>query len=104
MKTYIGDRTGGNCSVLVKDGDKTYPLAHVELHSPTGLNWGYSGSGPADTALSILADHFGERGKAETLHQDFKWAFVAGFKDHWELTSEQIEKWLDERAEQNDQK
>lgn len=27
-------------------------------HSPTGFEWGYSGSGPAQLALAILADHF----------------------------------------------
>lgn len=108
MKTYIGDKKDFDCSIIVKDGNKIYPLVHVELHSPTGMNFGYGGSGAADCALSILADHLGERptakqlyegqsegqSKAQKLHQDFKWAFVAGFKDHWELTSSQIEEWL----------
>lgn len=33
-------------------------VPHVVWHSPTGLEYGYGGSGPADTALSILADWF----------------------------------------------
>lgn len=29
-------------------------VPHRVRHSPTGMNWGYSGSGPADTARSLL--------------------------------------------------
>ena len=36
-------------------------LEHVECHSPTGYEWGYGGSGPADLALSILCDRIGMR-------------------------------------------
>lgn len=35
-------------------------LRHVALHSPTGMEWGYGGSGPADCALSILVDALDE--------------------------------------------
>ena len=61
-------------------------MHHIVYHSPTGLEWGYGGSGPADTALSILADVFEERPRvpksivatrAWALHQAFKWAVVA---------------------------
>ncbi len=30
----------------------------LRQHSPSGLSWGYAGSGPAQCALAILADHF----------------------------------------------
>ena len=30
------------------------PLSHVVRHSPTGIEWGYGGSGPSDLALSVL--------------------------------------------------
>lgn len=36
-------------------------LRHVARHSPSGLNWGYLGSGPLDTARSLLIDALGER-------------------------------------------
>lgn len=39
-------------------------LAHCKLHSPTGFEVGYGGSGPADTEASILADHFDEKARA----------------------------------------
>ncbi len=34
-------------------------VRQVVWHSPTGLEYGYGGSGPADMALSILAHHKG---------------------------------------------
>jgi|GEM_PF-2002021 len=37
------------------DGRAVATLDHVVRHSPTGIEWGYAGSGPADLALSILA-------------------------------------------------
>lgn len=46
------------------------------LHSPTGFEWGYGGSGPADLALNILL-LFADRDTAYRLHQAFKKQFVA---------------------------
>jgi hypothetical protein len=45
-------------------------------HSPTGFEFGYGGSGPAQLALAILADCCGDK-LAVTYHQPFKWAVVA---------------------------
>lgn len=89
-------------------------LRHIPFHSATkgDVNWGYGGSGPADLALAILVDYFGERApragyragaecdrwmvrsRAWHYHQDFKWHFVAQFADEWELYDTQIEAWL----------
>jgi len=65
MKTYRGytDRgdAGGGVVVLVfADGQRPYRLRHLIVHSPSGVNWGYNGSGPADLALAILTDYLGE--------------------------------------------
>lgn len=63
-KRYEGRRLNEGCEVYVineADGSR-YPLpTHWDIynHSPTGFEWGYSGSGPAQLALAILADHFG---------------------------------------------
>jgi hypothetical protein len=35
------------------------PLRHVVRHSPTGFEWGYGGSGPADLARCLLLDVLG---------------------------------------------
>lgn len=48
----------------------------IRSHSPTGFEVGYGGSGPAQTALAILADLFGER-IAREHYQDFKWEVVS---------------------------
>jgi hypothetical protein len=52
------------------------PSQKLRNHSPTGFNWGYGGSGPAQLALAILLDHFGEN-IAQEYYQAFKWQFVA---------------------------
>lgn len=47
-------------SVHVDRGDGTLrPVRHVKVHSPSGMEVGYSGSGPSDLALSLLADLLG---------------------------------------------
>lgn len=65
---------------------------HFKRHSPTGMNWGYGGSGPADLALSLLVECIGLE-YAERLYQDFKWEFVAQWKDDWTITDEEIHSW-----------
>lgn len=54
----------------------------IVKHSPTGMEIGYGGSGPADFALNILALFIGRR-RAERvgLYQDFKWKFIATMDD-----------------------
>ena len=64
-REYQGWRSAnGDAYVVVDEGnDRQRLLDHVILHSPTGLEWGYAGSGPADTALSILVDYLHEADK-----------------------------------------
>ena len=47
--------------VEVSDGRRCYNLKQIVHHSPTGMSSGYAGSGPADLALTILADYFEEK-------------------------------------------
>lgn len=49
----------------------------VRNHSPTGFNWGYGGSGPAQLALSILLLYVDSK-TAQEYYQDFKFGFIAG--------------------------
>jgi len=44
----------------------------LENHSPTGLAWGYGGSGPAQCALAILADFLGDSQDVLLFYQLFK--------------------------------
>ena len=99
MKIYKGRRlfpeegTVSNVVVTVN----SEPLKHRIYHSPDGFNWGYGGSGPADLARSILWDFIGAE-PTPGLYQDFKFHFVSGWKDKWEITSEEIQNWLDKRG------
>ena len=45
-------------------------------HSPTGIEWGYRGSGPADLALSVLTA-LTDRQAAEALYHAFKAEVIA---------------------------
>lgn len=45
-------------------------------HSPSGMEFGYGGSGPADFALNALAT-VTDPETAERFYQPFKWAVVA---------------------------
>lgn len=94
MKTYRGFRDEqGNAHVEAQDGfeSESYPLRwrlDLDNHSPTGLEWGYGGSGPAQLALALIADATGNDEHALERHQDFKWKVVAKLdKDEWTLTS-----------------
>jgi hypothetical protein len=105
VSIYQGWREKRGVRILAND----QPLRHVKYHSPTGLEWGYSGSGPADLALSILAHsfkewyltatylkHYGSRSsQAWQYHQPFKREVVAGFQKHyWMISSDEITTWL----------
>ncbi len=90
MKTYEGRREGSVTEVIV-DGSPLNPRLDLWNHSPTGFEWGYGGSGPAQLALALLADHLGDDEMAVKLHQQFKFAIVSGLPyQGWQLTSEQI--------------
>jgi hypothetical protein len=74
------------------------PVVNIEqirvLHSPTGFEWGYCGSGPADLALNVLL-RFTDPATAERLHQPFKEKFVAPLpEDGGILRGLDIEEWL----------
>jgi hypothetical protein len=43
------------------EGIHTNVPHRIKRHSPTGLAWGYGGSGPADFALNILSVFIGQK-------------------------------------------
>jgi hypothetical protein len=91
MKRYEGRRNGTAADVTV-DGQPLNPRLDLWNHSPTGFEWGYGGSGPAQLALAILADHFGDDEQAFNFHHRFKWAVIAELpKRSWTLTSQEID-------------
>lgn len=125
---YIGSRHPATRKVSVAAGGEPLdPRADLMNHSPAGFEYGYGGSGPAQLALAILADHFARvpedialarkialRGKAElpelptrepdrlavACHQAFKGAVVARLDgDAWRLTSADVTRALKKLAE-----
>ena len=105
-RRYLGQGLkDGSCEVWVEDspvrivGDAAVieparhklPL-HLELqnHSPTGFEWGYGGSGPAQLALALLVDAVGDPELAQTHYQEFKRAVVSGWASSWTVTAKEI--------------
>lgn len=95
-KLYEGRRTAREVVVTV-NGRALDLRLDLRNHSPTGFEWGYSGSGPAQLALAILAEHLGDGQRAQRSHQEYKYRVVAGLpREGWRLTSEDISKVLAE--------
>ena len=59
---YHGHRTEAGTEIIAHDtiAGQRWPLRHVVRHSPTGMEWGYGGSGPADLSRSLLIDALGD--------------------------------------------
>lgn len=69
----------------------------ISNHSPCGFNWGYAGSGAAQLALAILADHT-RRKPHPVLYQDFKRRVVArvpGDAVRWKMSTAVIDSYID---------
>ncbi len=64
-------------------------------HSPTGLEWGYGGSGPAQLAWCILRECGLTQSQVETLYMQFKADVVANLpRDGFVLTRAKIMEWV----------
>ena len=90
MKTYVGGRSLAGAEVTV-DGRPLDPRFDLKRLSPTGFEWTYEGTGPAQLALALLADHFGDDARALALYEAFMRAVVADLDNSWELTSDEID-------------
>ena len=88
------------------DGGKTWKSLDWGLqwvnHSPTGLNWGYHGSGCAQLAFAILFHFMKKLGLPANrafeevqngAYQEFKRDFVATWGDNWEVSEIEIANW-----------
>jgi hypothetical protein len=100
MKTYKGSREGYAALVTV-NGRSLNPRLDLWNHSPSGFEWVYCGSGPAQLALALLADHLADDRQALDLYQRFKWTVVVELpKRRWTLTSREIDATLQSIREQ----
>lgn len=96
MKVYHGRRTPAGVEVRVENDDGLHlrmldPRFDLRNHSPTGFEYGYCGSGPAQLALAMLADALGDDEQAMNWYQEFKRVVIASLNDpEWTLTEEQV--------------
>jgi hypothetical protein len=94
-RVYEGRRApdGPGGAVVTVDGVPLPLRLDLRNHSPSGFEWGYGGSGPAQLALAILAAHFGDDDRALATYQRFKARTIAGLDgDAWSLSREDIDR------------
>lgn len=93
-KVYTAVREENENTITVSDEKGTRPLKHIVYHSPTGMEWGYGGSGPSDLARSILADFAGIK-VADMFYQEFKRDFIAKQPEkEFQISGQEILDWL----------
>ncbi len=80
MAIYEGTREHGDAQVRV-DGAPLPPRNDLKNHSPAAFEWGYSGSGPSQHALAVLAHHFHDAGDAQELADAKALALYHSFKN-----------------------
>jgi hypothetical protein len=88
-KVYAANRAETGARVFVYQGKASVELSPepsqaVRNHSPEGFSWGYGGSGPAQLALAILMDYFGNTVSPEEMVDS---GLYHRFKDHFLLNS-----------------
>ena len=90
MKIYEGARTLDGAIITV-DGKALPPRFDLRLLSKAGFEWTYEGAGPAQLALALLADHFGDDRLALRHYEGFMRAVVAHLDNAWRLSSAELD-------------
>ena len=70
------------------------PSLAIVNHSPTGFNWGYNGSGPAQLALAILLELTDDATLSQRHYQRFKSEVIAHMPDKWQMPENKVWDWL----------
>jgi hypothetical protein len=105
---YVGYRRRGSAIVEKQsDQEQLTPERSLELanHSPSGFEWGYGGSGPAQLALALLLDYTDNEEVALAEYKAFKTEVVSrlecsGPKQRWRLTGHEIDSALRETVDE----
>lgn len=96
---YVGFRVDGSAVVLNLSEHRRISLERsLDLvnHSPSGFGWGYSGSGPAQLACSLLLDYYEDEQFAREHYIAFRNQVISqlecdGPAACWHLTGEEID-------------
>ncbi|WP_255199028.1 DUF6166 domain-containing protein [Halorarius litoreus] len=104
---YVGMRVDGTPVVLnLTAHERLSPNRSLGLvrHSPTGFDWGYTGSGPAQLACALLLDYTDNETVAQQHYIQFRDDVVSqlecsGPANCWHLTGDDIEAALTEFEE-----
>jgi len=98
MVEAIPDFTDVFCS-RDENGVHTNVPRRIIKHSPTGFDWGYAGSGPADFALNILSVFLGEeKARRGGLYQSFNFDFIVKLPPEGGIIKkEAIINWIDKK-------
>jgi hypothetical protein len=96
---YVGYRRRSRAIVEEQsDQQQLTPERSLELanHSPSGFEWGYGGSGPAQLALALLLDYTDDEELALAEYKAFKTEVVSqlectGPDGCWRLTGREID-------------
>jgi hypothetical protein len=91
---YRGHRTPRGALVEAQAPTGTWhrldPRLDLRNHSPTGFEWGYGGSGPAQLSLALAASRLPDA-LARTIYQRLKGKLVAGLDDNWHLSADRLD-------------
>ena len=104
---YVGCRRRGDAIVEKRPGqERLTPERSLALvnHSPSGFEWGYGGSGPAQLALALLLDYTSDEAFALDHYQELKTEVVsqldcAKSEGRWRLTASEIDAALRETSD-----
>ena len=96
---YVGFRVDGQAVVLnLSDYRRLAPERSLDVanHSPTGFEWGYTGSGPAQLACGLLLDYYDDTQVAREHYIAFRNRVISQLKCDgpaacWHLTGEEID-------------
>lgn len=94
QKSFTGPHWQAVNKIIMKrdqDGNAMTNVEHLHVHhSPTGFEWGYGGSGPAELARNICLQMFGN----DEGYQEFKEKYIATIqREGGEIPCNDIRTW-----------
>lgn len=96
---FCGRRRNHDTHVELIEGSASRDLPlhlTVRNHSPSGFEWGYCGSGPAQLALAMCVELVGVS-RAERVYQHVKERLVASLaEDDWTLSGDDVHQAIQE--------